>query len=342
MVPKGSGSEHTPDESFRTAAAYVLEDRVDQISNLSKGLLDVTDTSPAESMWLATRRLRAALEFFRPCFSKSGYRGGREEVRALTQTVGRRRNTDKAIETVEGVGAEMGRAEQEGILRMVDRLRREQADANRALAQAIHGRRMQAFRVRIEDLSDVAIGNAEGEGEVEHRNSHHSLDDVPDSAVELVAIRLQRLRACVPAALEPYAAKDQHRMRVAAERLRYALELSAEGLGTQAHTARRAARGLQEILGEIRDCDLALPVVREQIRLLEEEDVATIMDRARGNRDLDPILIQGAPNRASYRGLELVVVHLLTRRRMMFERFKRLWLEQSRQGVWVALETSLK
>jgi hypothetical protein len=75
---------------------------------------------------------------------------------------------------------------------------------------------------------------------------------------------------------------------------------------------------------------------------LEIEDVATIIERARGSRDLDPVLVQAAPNRAAYRGLELSIVHLAARRQMLFERFKRLWLEQSRQGVWVALETSLK
>lgn len=337
MTDSAASADSPIDEGFRTAAALVLEERVDQISNLSKGLLDVTETEPAELMWLATRRMRAALELFRPCFSKSGYRGGREEVRVLVDVVGRRRDIDTAISTVEEVAAEMGDAEREGMVRMVERLRREQADANRALAQAIHGRRMQAFRVRIEDLSDVAVEQAEDD-----RAAPTYVSDVPRSAVDLVAKRLERLRACVPRALEPYAVKHQHQMGTAAEWLRYALELTAEGLGSQAHTARRAARGLQEILGEIRDCDVVLPEVREQIRLFEEEDVAAMVERSRGNRDLDPILVQGTPNRAAYRGLELLVVHLLARRRMMYERFKRLWLEQSRQGVWVALETSLK
>lgn len=339
MTPdRHSDSDSFLDERFRIAASLVLEDRVDQISSLSKGLLDVTDTAPAEAMWLTARRLRAAIELFRPCFSKTQYRGARQEVRTLTQSVGRRRDMDVAIDTVLEVGAEMGHAEQEGINRLIERLRRKQADANRTLAQSVHGRRMEAFRLRIEDLTDAAVRNPDDDG----REAYEPLGEIPDSALELVKVRLARLRAAVPAALEPDAVEEQHQMRVAAERLRYALELTAEGLGTQAHTARRAARGLQEVLGEIRDCDIVLPEVREKIRVLEEEDVATIFERARGNRDLDPILVQASPNRSSYRGLELLAVHLLARRRMMFERFKRLWLEQSRQGVWVALETSLK
>jgi CHAD domain-containing protein len=332
----GPDADSAEDERFRTMAALVLEERVDRISTLSRGLLDVSDPETAEMMWLATRRARAALEMFRPCFSKSGYRGGREEVRLLTTAVGRRRDLDVAIAATEEAAAEMGMAEGEGLKRLAARLRREQADANRTLAQSVHGRRMQAFRVRMEDLSDVAIEHDDEPGPAE------PVATLPASAVELVAKRLARLRACVPAALEPDALKHQHRMRVAAERLRYALELTAEGLGSQAHTARRAARGLQEVLGEVRDCDIVLPEVREQIRLLEQEDVVTIVERARGSRDLDPVLVQGAPNRAAYRGLSLMAIHLQARRRMMFERFKRLWLEQSRQGVWVALETGLK
>lgn len=330
--------ESAPEENFRLAAALVLEDRVDQISGLSRGLLDLTDNESADLMWLASRRMRAAIELFRPCFSKSQYRTAREEVKALNRAVGRRRDIDSVIAMVESVSDEMGRAEQEGIARLADRLGGRQADANRALAQVVHGRRMQAFRVRIEDLTEVAVNSSDGTAS----GDYHPLAELPESASALVKTRLARLRKFVPGALEPHAIAEQHQMRVAAERLRYSLELTAEALGSQAHSARRSARGLQRVLGQIRDCDLALPEVREQIRLLEEEDVKVIFERASGNRDLDPILIQGAPNRAAYRGLELLVVHLLSRRQMMFERFRRLWLEQSRQGVWVALETSFK
>jgi len=325
------------DEQFHLAAALVLEDRIDQVAGLSRGLLDVTNADSAEKMWLAIRRMRAAIEMFAPCYSKAQSRGAREEVRLVSKAVGRRRDIDSVIETVEGVGAEMDEAEGAGIKRLADRLRRKQADANRALAQVVHGRRMQAFRVRIEDLTDAPVSDSEN---ASLRGPDNPLQEIPDSATELVANRLARLRKNVPGALEPYAIKDQHQMRVAAERLRYSLELTAEAMGSQAHTARRAARGLQEVLGEIRDCDLALPEVREQIRLIEEEDVKTILERARGSRDLDPILIQAAPNRAAYRGLELLIVHLLSRRQMLYERFRRLWMEQSRQGVWVALESS--
>jgi CHAD domain-containing protein len=324
-------------DDFGLAASQILSLRVDEIVGLSRGLLDVTDPEPVEQMWLALRRLRAALEVFRPCFSKAQYRNGREEVRQLVRPVGARRDVDNVITAFQVISAEMGHTESSGMRQVIDRLRQDQAETNRRLAQAIHGRRLQSFSFRIEELAEAAF-----DSELDPEGREYSpVETIPPKTDRLVGRRLARLRAAAPGALEPDATGDQHRMRVAAERLRYALELTGEALGTQAHTARRAARALQEILTEIRDCDLATPAAREQIADMEKEDIATILERARGSRDLDPVLVQAAPHRASYRGLELALIHLAARRQMLFDRLKRLWQEQSRQGVWVALETSL-
>jgi CHAD domain-containing protein len=321
---------------FRTDASVVLARRVDQVHEISRSLLDVTDTDAAEAMWLACRRLRAALELFRPVLSQTQFPAVRDEVRQMIRAVGRRRDIDSQIVTFGEIAAEMDPVGKESLDLLVASLREAQADGNRSLAQMTNGRRLQALRVRVEDLTGQQYEGEEAEA------AWRSPEVVPGSASRIVSRRLARLRSSVPEALEPDASREQQRMRVAAERLRYSLELTAEALGSQAHTARRAARGLQEVLGEMRDCDLAVPVARERLALLEAEDVAAIADRGRGSRELDPLLVQAAPNRMLYRGPQLAIVHLRARRSMLFERFRRLWLEQSRQGVWVALEASLE
>ena len=328
----------SPDSHFRLAASQVLEERATQITVLSKGVLDVTNPSAADDLWLASRRLRAALEVFRPCLGRSEYREGKAEARRISKAVGERRDIDVAVAAYESVRGETAPEGAEGLDRVISTLRQDQAKANRALGQVVHGRRLQAFRVRIEEIADSTV-ETDAAGRAEE---YRPLAVLPGEVTSLVAKRLARLREGAPESLEPDGIEAQQRMRVAAERLRYSLELTGDALGTQAHTARRAARGLQEILGQMRDSDVSMPPARRMIGELEAEDVSVISDRARGSRDLDPVLVQAAPNRNAYRGLELAVVHLAARREMLFERFKRLWLEQSRQGVWVALETSLK
>lgn len=324
-------------EDFEVAAAEVLEQRFDLMAETARGALDVTMPGSADSLRMAAGRLRAALDLFRPVLANAHFRSTRDEVKAIARAAAFRRDIDANVSVISEVLGEADPDSAAGLRRLLDSLAEEQAEANRELARITSGRRLQALRIRVEDLAgDGFTGRIpEDEGFIVPRA-------LPAKAEQTVARRLERLRTVVPEALEPEATRDQHRARTAAERLRFTLEIAGRALGTQADTARRAARGLQEFLGEMRECDQAIPRVVEELASLETEDVAAIAERARGSRELDPVLVQAAPNRAAYRGLQLALVHLRARRQLRFEKFRRLWLEQARQGVWVALEASLE
>jgi CHAD domain-containing protein len=81
------------------------------------------------------------------------------------------------------------------------------------------------------------------------------------NAARIVATRLDELRALAAEALEPGAETAQHDMRIAAKRLRYVLEITGACFGPGAEAARRVAKELQGVLGEIHDCDVMLPKV---------------------------------------------------------------------------------
>lgn len=324
-------------EDFEVAAAEVLEQRFDLMAEKARGSLDVTVSGSADSLWMAAGRLRAALDLFRSVLANAHFRSTRDEVKAIARAAGFRRDIDETVGALSEVLKEADPGSSEGLQRLLESLAEEQAEANRELARVTSARRLQALRIRVEDLAGDGFAGriSEEEGFIVPR-------ELAPKAEQTVARRLERLRVVVPEALEPGAIRDQHRARTAAERLRYMLEIAGRALGTQADTARRAARGLQELLGEMRECDQAIPRVVAELASLETEDVAAIAERGRGSRELDPVLVQAAPNRAAYRGLQLALVHLKACRQLRFEKFRRLWLEQARQGVWVALEASLQ
>jgi CHAD domain-containing protein len=122
------------------------------------------------------------------------------------------------------------------------------------------------------------------------------------NASRIVRTRLNELRAFADEALASDAATAQHDMRIAAKRLRYVLEVFAPCFGEEADAARRAARDLQSVLGDLHDCDLMLPKVE---------------------------------------GIPSLHAILCERRERLHHAFVELWQAEASKGTWSALEAAL-
>jgi hypothetical protein len=161
-----------------------------------------------------------------------------------------------------------------------------------------------------------------------------------ENAARIVKVRLDEMAGLAPRALAGKK-KAQHDMRIAAKRLRYVLEVTGFCFGWPAETARRRARDLQDILGEIHDCDLMLPRVREHLKELQRSDARAVRQKAGGAPDLDPRLAAQAPHRTAYRGLDVLAVYLEARRELLGDRFAAFWARQEQTGTWKRLERSV-
>jgi hypothetical protein len=160
-----------------------------------------------------------------------------------------------------------------------------------------------------------------------------------DDAARIVRVRLDELCGFVPQALDPSEVDALHDMRIAAKRLRYILEATADAcFGPYAQTAAKRARRLQDLLGEVHDCDVTLPRVLELLDELRAADAAAVRATAGDAEDLDPALSAAAPHAEAWRGLTTLAVHLRARRTLLFERFVELWRELEREGFRARLE----
>jgi hypothetical protein len=162
---------------------------------------------------------------------------------------------------------------------------------------------------------------------------------VADNLERIVAVRLDELCSFVPRALDPGEVKALHDMRIAAKRLRYILEVAAEPcFGPYAQTAIKRTKWLQDLLGDIHDCDVQLPRVRAFQEELRRLDVAEARARAADADDLDPTLASGTPHAEDWRGLETLVIYLSARRELLFKRFLALWVEMEQDDFRGRLE----
>jgi hypothetical protein len=159
-----------------------------------------------------------------------------------------------------------------------------------------------------------------------------------ENAARIALVRVGELRSLAPGALDPERSEDQHDLRIAAKRLRYVLEATGFCFGRPGAAARRRAKELQDLLGEVHDADVMLPRLAEHRASLRAADAESVRADAGDAGDLDPRLAARAPHRTAYRGLEVLEVYLIARRALLFDRFTALWEESERKGVWSALE----
>jgi CHAD domain-containing protein len=145
-----------------------------------------------------------------------------------------------------------------------------------------------------------------------------------DNAEKIVRVRLDELCSFMPKAADPAEVVALHDMRIAAKRLRYILEVTGPCFGPYAKTAVKMTKDLQDLLGEIHDCDVQLP---EVAAFLEELMAADAEVAGASPKDLAK-----TPNRRTYAGLVALQVHLRARRRTLFGQFLELWRDYERKG----------
>jgi CHAD domain-containing protein len=145
-----------------------------------------------------------------------------------------------------------------------------------------------------------------------------------EGLLAILAVRLDELDS-----FDPGDPGDLHDMRIAAKRVRYILEAAEPVFGEPAARGVKTMKQLQDILGEIHDCDELLPLVAEHTKRLRIEDAAAAADGAQ------------LPNRRKYRGLEALRAHLVAERDRLYARFARKWAKLDRDGLRARLETEL-
>ena len=141
------------DEPFGLAAARVIEVRAAEVFEHSDGVLDIDEIERLHDMRVATRRLRAAMEVFEPCFPRKRHRKALKRVKRLADALGERRDRDVAIEFLEGFAADTADRDQVALGVLVDRLRVEQRAANEALAPFVAPQRLRKLCRRLRKLT---------------------------------------------------------------------------------------------------------------------------------------------------------------------------------------------
>jgi CHAD domain-containing protein len=126
-----------PTMTFAQAAAATVTVRSQEMFAHAGGVLDTEDIERVHAMRVATRRLRAVLEFYAPCFPKAPFKSVLRDVKALADALGARRDPDVQLAALDAFAAAAAPEDRPGVEVLAARVRADQELGNAELAAAL-------------------------------------------------------------------------------------------------------------------------------------------------------------------------------------------------------------
>lgn len=218
------------------------------------------DIEHIHRMRVASRRLRAALPLFAPCFSAKKVAAWGAPLRKVTRSLGAARDMDVQMECLNRFLAGVKLSQHiPGVRRIHLRwAQQRQKLQTRVLAVLDEMQRSRIFEKMGSALLPYTLGvdpNQPPPG---------GLYELADRAI---GTALDEFLSFEPFITQPEKIAELHQMRIAAKKLRYTLEIFAPIYAEKLASTITVLRSAQDLLGEIHDCDVwaqALPQFLEQ------------------------------------------------------------------------------
>jgi CHAD domain-containing protein len=228
-------------------AAEVLRVRFDEIVSLRGAALNFSDIEGVHSMRVATRRLRSSLRDFMPLMKKRPLERVRKQLKQIADALGAVRDHDVAIVALESLLAEAKTEPiKEGIKRVIEERGKLRDKARLDLTEVIAVSRLNEVQERFQRAIDKAAQPKKNGGIVSFN----------EAGREVVATSWQDLHDLGTSLYAPFDIEEIHKMRIAAKRLRYAVELFAACWGEKMEPFAEEISQMQSFLGEVHDCDV--------------------------------------------------------------------------------------
>lgn len=244
----------------------VLSTRLGEMCGLRAAALDWSDPEGVHDMRVASRRLRSAIRDFSPYLRKRKMRRVKGDLKSLADALGLVRDDDVAIIALDKLAEEAPPKVWSGVRQFTDgrRHRRDRVRARleRVLTEAALAELQEEFNDALADAVKARRRpNDDGaQGKGTSASFRHA-------GREIILARLAEFQELSASLYSPLKSEPLHQLRIAAKRLRYALELFAVcwDEGALAPFAKEVAK-MQTSLGELHDCDVWVEEIGEGLR----------------------------------------------------------------------------
>jgi len=224
----------------------VLVTRFNELWGFQQVALDWSDPQGVHSMRVASRRLRSALRDFMPYLRKRPLAPALKQLRHIAAALGEVRDQDVAIEALEEIAARAPGACSSGLMPFIETRKQVREQAREELKVILEGDELKQLESEFNDGVEDATATRAGSPAITFLTMSQ----------QIILERLKEFEALSNGLLRPFEVETLHDLRIAAKRLRYALELFQQCWGRSiSGYAKRIAR-MQGALGDLHDCDV--------------------------------------------------------------------------------------
>ena len=238
------------------AVPLVLGPRLEEMCLLSKRALDFSDPEGVHDMRVASRRVRSALRDFTPYLRKTRLSASTRQLKEIADKLGVVRDFDVAIIALEEFQTKASSEISSGLQRLIDAKKAQREPARKDLVRTLKDKAMAQLQPSfLQAIAASALPPA-SKKQATSGTARKSGTSYKVFARSTLLKRIKELEGLSSSLFEPQRVQPLHEMRIAAKRLRYALDLFAQCWGEPLSSFSREVAKLQSSLGELHDCDL--------------------------------------------------------------------------------------
>ena len=309
-------------DSYYLFGLAALQQRLPAMAQEIDGVRAATDIECVHRMRVASRRMRNALVLFGDELPHKHYAAWRDEMRRITKALGAARDADVQIKWVqEFLQQDTDEVQRVGIERLLLRLRQQRTRAQGKVMKALD---------RLEDKRILPDMNETLQELLVHARVYE-IESLPADlfrrATEAIRLRLEEFLAFAPHVTHPERVRELHQMRIAAKHLRYTLEVFQPLYERGLRKPIKIVKEIQELLGEVHDCDVWLSYVPQ---FIEEERARTLT-----------YFGETVPAQAFLPGLHALEKDRRDQRLRSYYIFRRFWELTQEKGVWERLRDAV-
>ena len=241
----------------------VLETRFEEMYGFRQAALDWSDPEGVHSMRVASRRLRSALRDFMPYLRQRGLTSVSKQTKNIAAALGEVRDQDVAIIALEKIQKQANAEVAAALQQLIDERKERRNESRDNLSSILIATEMKQAKTEFMARIEKATRPANPPGQTELTFAKMSAAIILD--------RLKELEKLSESLYKPFEIESLHDMRIAAKRLRYALELFQQCWGRSLHTFAKNAARMQTALGEVHDCDVWIESIGKRINLARKQ-----------------------------------------------------------------------